>query len=165
MPPRLRSGDVLEIEFPKVPSPTLAFPQGGYGYLTYVEKTPENRDAVRVRPGILYERPPITEELFANSYITFYRASLALKYKLVTVVGKLAPVAMPTTFRRPGVIDRSGKINYWFIDDESGTMRVNALTEEQKKLNIAESLNHESLLFHISKNWKPEMSVDSLKIE
>ncbi len=66
---RLRSGDVLEVEFPKVPSPEVAWPDGGYGYLTYVGKHRNGVDAVRIRPGILYERPPITEELFKDSYI------------------------------------------------------------------------------------------------
>jgi hypothetical protein len=164
MPPRLRSGDVLEIEFPKVPSPEIAFPDGGYGYLTYVGKR-NNRDVVRVRPGILYERPPINEELFADSYVTFYLANLALKHKLVRVVGKLAPVPVPSVFRRPGWIERGGKITSWLIEDENGTTKVESLTDEQKKINIAESLNHEALLYQISKNWKPEKSVDSLKIE
>jgi hypothetical protein len=164
MPPRLRSGDVLEIEFPKVPSPTIAFPDGGYGYLTYVGKR-NNRDAVRVHPGIFYERPPITEEIFADSYITFYLANLALKQKLVTLVGKLAPVPMPTVFRRPGWIERGGKITSWLIEDENGITKVDSLTDEQKKIDIAESLNHEALLYQMSKNWKPEKSVDSLKIE
>jgi len=165
MPPRLRSGDVLEVEFPKVPSPTIAFPGGGYGYLTYVGKHPHHGDAVRVRPGILHERPPITEALFANSYITFYLANLALKHKLVTVIGKLAPVSMPTVFRRPGWIERGGKITSWLIDDENGTTKVGSLTDEQKKINIGGSVNHEALLYQMSKNWKPEKSVDSLKIE
>jgi hypothetical protein len=165
MPPRLRSGDVLEIEFPKVPSPELVFPDGGFGYLTYVGKDHHKCDAVRVRPGILYERPSITEQLFADSYILFYPANLALRHKLVTVVGKLAPVPMPTVFRRSGWIERGGKITSWFIDDENGTTTVGSLTDEQKKINIAVHVNHEALLYQISKNWKPEKSVDSLKIE
>jgi hypothetical protein len=165
MPPRLRSGDVLEIEFPKVPSPTIAFPNGGYGYLTYVGKHPLDGDAIRVRTSILYERPPITEEIFADSYITFYAANLALKRKLVTIVGKLAPVPMPTVFRRSRRIERDGRVTSWFIDDENGTTAVDSLSDGQKKINIASIWNHESLLFHISKNWKPEKSVDSLKIE
>ncbi len=51
---RLRSGDVLEVEFPKVPSPELVFPEGGYGCITYVGKRQFEGDAARVRPGILY---------------------------------------------------------------------------------------------------------------
>jgi hypothetical protein len=154
---RLRSGDVLEVEFPKVPSPELVFPDGGYGYLTYVGKSQEYGDAVRVRPGVLYERPPINEDLFKDSYITFYPANHALKHKLVTVVGQLEPVPMPTVFRRRGGIARGGKVLNWFIDDENGTTSTKVLTDVQRQLPIASMWNHEALLFQISKGWKPDM--------
>ncbi len=156
---RLRSGDVLEVEFPKVPSPELAFPKGGFGYLTYVGKSQEYDDAVRVRPGILYERPAITEDLFKDSYVIFYLANAALRYKLVTVVGQLAPVPMPTVFRRRGGIARGGKVLNWFIDDENGTTSTEVLTDAQRLLPIASMWNHEALLFDISREWRPEMLV------
>ncbi len=159
---RLRSGDVLEVEFPKVPSPQLAFPDGGFGYLTYVGKSQEYGDAVRVRPGVLYERPPITEDLFNDGYITFYPANHALKHNLVTVVGQLAPVPMPTVFRRPGGIARGGTVLNWFIDDEHGTTSTKVLTDAQRKIPIAGMLNHEALLFDISTGWRPEKAVTHL---
>lgn len=162
---RLRSGDVLEVEFPKVPSPELVFPEGGYGYLTYVGKRQLEGDAVRVRPGILYERPAITEDLFADSYITFYPANAALRHKLVAVVGQLAPVPMPKVFRRSGMIDRDGNVKNWLIDDENGTTIVDSLTEAQKKINLGRIVNHESLLFYISKGWKPEQAVESMAVK
>jgi hypothetical protein len=156
---RLRSGDVLEVEFPKVPSPELAFPDGGFGYLTYVGKSQEYGDAVRVRPGVLYERPAITEDLFKDSYVIFYLANAALRYKLVTVVGQLAPVPMPTVFRRRGGIARGGKVLNWFIDDENGTTSTEVLTDAQRLLPIAAMWNHEALLFDISREWRPETLV------
>lgn len=159
MPPRLRSGDVLEIEFPKVPSPNLAFPDGGFGYLTYVGKAHDRTTAVRVRPGILYERPAITEELFHDSYISFYAASYALKLGLVKVVGHLAPVPMPTVFRRGGMKLGNSYISY-LIDVHDGTTVTTTpkrkLADEEKKINIRELLNHEALLDYISRGWRPE---------
>ena len=162
---RLRSGDVLEVEFPKVPSPEVAWPEGGYGYLTYVGKHHHNGDTIRVRPGILHERPPITEELFADSYITFYPANLALKNTLVTVVGQLASIPMPTVFRRGG--DKLGnQVLPYLIDVFDGTTRTTTLkrklAEAEKKIPIAEILNHEALLIQISKGWKPEWESDDL---
>lgn len=156
---RLRSGDVLEVEFPKVPSPEVAWPEGGYGYLTYVGKHRVDGDVIRVRPGILHERPPITEDLFKDSYIVFYPANHALKYKLVTVVGQVAPVPMPTVFRRGGW--RLGdRISAYLLDVDDGTNVTTffkyTLTEEEKKINIAVFVNHESLLMKMSEGWKPE---------
>ena len=156
---RLRSGDVLEVEFPKVPSPEVAWPEGGYGYLLYVGKHHHNGDTVLLRPGILHEHPPITEDLFKDSYITLYLANAALKYKLVTVVGQLAPVPMPTVFRRPAGIDRGGTVLNWWIDDEHGTTATDSLTDAQRLLPIAAIWNHEALLFDISREWRPETLV------
>lgn len=156
---RLCSGDVLEVEFPKVPSPEMAWPEGGYGYLTYVGKSQEYGDAVRVRPGILHERPPINEDLFKDGYIIFYPANHALKHKLVTVVGQLAPVSIPPVFRRRGGIAKGGKVLNWFIDDENGTISTKVLTDAQRLLPMAAIWNHEALLFDISREWKPEMLV------
>ncbi len=156
--PRLRSGDVLEVEFPKVPSPSVAFPEGGYGYLTYVGKHHESGDAIRVCPRVFHERPAITEELFADSYITFYPANLALRYKLAVVVGKLAPVAMPTVFRRGPFVLGNQTLPYQ-IDTYDGTTRTTilkySLSEEEKKLNIDEGYNHEGLLITIAEGWTP----------
>ena len=156
---RLRSGDVLEVEFPKVPSPEMAWPEGGYGYLTYVGEHHHNGDAVRVRPGILYERPPITEDLFKDSYIIFYPANHALKHKLATVVGQLAPVPMPTVFRRGGEKLGNHVLPYLFDVFDGMTKTTSfkyTLTEEEKKINIAEFVNHEGLLIQMSKGWMPE---------
>lgn len=156
---RLRTGDVLELKFPNVPSPSVSFPAAEYGYLTYVGKHPRNGDAVRVRPGVLSERPPITEELFADSYVTFYAANLALRHNLVSIVGKLAPVQMPTVFRR-GALRINDHITPHLIDTYEGENRTTflkyKLSEEEKKIPIAESLNHEALLIHIARGWKPE---------
>ena len=164
MPPRLRSGDVLEVEFPRVPSPEVAFPDGGFGYVTYVGKR-DDSDVVQVRPGVVYERPPITAALFADSYMTFYPANLALRHKLVTVVGHLPPVAIPPVFRRAGMIDRSGKVLTWLLEDENGIRITEVLTEAESKLDIAMIWNHELLLIRMSQKWKPEWSTDCLGVK
>jgi hypothetical protein len=159
---RLRSGDVLEVEFPKVPSPEVAWPDGGYGYLTYVGKHRNGVDAVRVRPGILYERPSITEDLFKDSYIALYLANAAVKLKLATVVGQLAPVPMPRVFRRSGGINREGKVLNWFIDDENGTTATDSLTDAERQIPIAAVWNHELVLIRMSEGWRPEKAVTNL---
>lgn len=165
MPPRLVSGDVLEVEFPKIPSPKLVFPDGGYGYLVYVGNHASYGGAVRVRPGILYERPTISEELFADSYVTFYPAKPALSQGLVTIVGRLAPVSMPTVLRR-GAIKLGSRTLPYMIDvydkDTKSTTLKHSLTEAEKKINIASIWNHESLLHHISIGWKPEWESDDI---
>lgn len=159
MPPRLRSGDVLEVEFPKVPSPSVAFPDGGFGYLTYVGKHHENGEAIRVCPRVFQERPVIAEGLFADGYIVFYPANLAIKQKLATVVGTLAPVAMPTSFRR-GPFRIGGVTLPYQIDVYDGMNRTtvvrHSLSDEEKKLNISSHYNHEGLLMAIFKGWRPE---------
>ncbi len=165
MPPRLRSGDVLEVEFPKVPSPEVAFPDGGFGYLTYVGKHHENGEAIRVCPRVFRERPMLAEDLFADSYIAFYPANLALKHKLVTVVGKLAPVAMPTVFRR-GPFKIGTKTLPYQIDRYDGQTRTTSLkyslSEEEKKINLATHYNHEGLLITISEGWRPEWTSEDV---
>lgn len=165
MPPRLRSGDVLEVEFPTIPSPSVAFPDGGFGYLTYVGKHHHNGDAICICPRVFQERPAISEELFADSYIAFYPANVALKHKLVTVVGKLAPVAMPTIFRR-GPFKFPGMTLPYQIDVYDGTKRTTflkySLSEEEKKINVADGFNHEGLLITISRGWKPEMETEDV---
>jgi hypothetical protein len=114
---------------------------------------------VRLRPGILYERPPITEELFKDGYIIFYPANYAVKLKLATVVGHLAPVPMPTVFRRRGGINREGKVLNWFIDDEHGTTSTEVLTDAQRLLPIASVWNHELVLMRMAEGWRPETLV------
>ena len=159
---RLRSGDVLEVEFPKVPSPEVAWPEGGYGYLTYVGKHHHNGDTVLLRPGILHERPAITEDLFKDSYIVLYPANHAVKLKLATIVGQLAPVPVPTVFRRRGGIAKGGKVLNWFIDDENGTTSTESLTDDQRRLPIASFWNHELVLIRMSEGWRPEKAVTNL---
>lgn len=165
MPHRLRSGDVLEVEFPKVPSPSVAFPDGGFGYLTYVGKHHHNGDAVRVCPRVFHEQPEITDGLFVDSYIAFYPANVALVHKLVRVVGRLAPVAMPTTFRRGPF--KLGEVTLPYQIDvyngkECKTYLKYSLSEEEKNLNMATVYNHEALLCTISQGWRPQWDCDDV---
>lgn len=141
---RLRPGDILEV----------ALLEGGYGYLQYVGKHSFYGDAVRVRPGGLSRCPPITEELFKEGYITFYPANRAAKEKLVTVVGHLVAVPMPTVFRRSGVTS-----GVWLIDDESGTTAKRFLSDVERKLPIGSVWTHEFLQMRIAEGWRPEMEV------
>lgn len=154
---RLRPGDVLEIEFPRVPSPEAAFPDGGFGYIVYVGKHPEDGDAIRIRPRIFSERPQITDELFSDSYVALYPANLAIKSGLATVIGKVIPTPMPPVFRRRGGIDRSGKVLNWLIEQEKETISKDSLTLDERQLPIASVWNHELLLMRISQGWRPEL--------
>lgn len=153
---RLRPGDVLEVEFPRVPSPEAAFPNGGFGYVAYVGKHPEDGDAIQIRPLVFAVRPQITDELFSESFVALYPAHLALKEGLATVVGRVTPMPMPTIFRRRGGIDRSGKVLNWLIEQENVTISRDSLTPAERQLPIASVWNHELLLIRISQGWKPE---------
>ncbi len=153
---RLRPGDVLEVEFPRVPSPEASFPNGGFGYVTYIGKHPEDGDAIRIRPLVFDQRPQIADELFSDSFVALYPAHLALKTGLATLVGKVTPMPMPTVFRRRGGIDRSGKVLNWLIEQGNEVISKDSLSLAERQLPIASVWNHELLLIRISQGWRPE---------
>lgn len=137
-------GEVLEVQL-----------QRGLGYAQYLGTHELDGDAVAVVPRVFPERPAIEPALLYDSYVTFYPVHLALRQKLVQVVGHLPAAPIPKVFRRQGAM--SGReVLTWLIDDGPTTTVKRELSEEELRIPIAGIWNHEYLLNRIAEGWRPE---------
>lgn len=145
---RLKPGDVLQI-----PS------DSHFAYLHYLGKHQKYGDAVVVRRHLHESQTLITSEFFADGYVTFYPAPLALAHGLAEVVAHLPPAAVPTTLRRAG--RRSGtRVETWIIEDGSRAVVRGALSDDELRLPIAGIWNHDYLMQRIAEGWNPVESRD-----
>jgi hypothetical protein len=144
---RLQPGDVLEADL-----------KHGYGYLAYVGTHDRMEDAVWVVPRAFAERVTEPCALFAEpGYIIFYLARRALKLGLVRKVGHCTTAVrpLPTTLRYMLSSQRGGFVTLWNVSDGVTNLQLLELTEEQKKLPVAESWNHQALIARIAEGWTP----------
>jgi hypothetical protein len=134
----------------------------GLAYVQYTGKHPEYGPAIRVFPGAFFEvRPQDWEPLFSQGgYVTFYPVGVALSQGAVGIVGNL-PLppgeGPPVRFRRPGWVTKEGKVALWFICEGEQEVRRTELSEEERRLPIAEIWNHEFLVHRLVVEWRPEL--------
>lgn len=147
---RAKPGDVLEI----------AVPDGGFVYVHYAGRSPDEGDAIAVCPAPEPARPAIGLELFRDAYFTHYPATKAVREGLAAVVGQLPPPPLPARWRRPGAM-YGRAVATWLIDGPRGTTvrKTEELTEEERHLPIASVWNHAYLIGAVSAGWRPERSV------
>jgi len=142
---RLTPGDVLEL-----------IKQGRRAYAQYLGRHPEYGDGILVSPVIHESRPEFGPELIRGGYVTFYPASAAVSRGFAEVIGTLPTTGLPTRFRRRGAIGTDGEVLTWIIEDGSYDTVRDSLANDERKLPIAEILNHEMLFHRVSHNWRPE---------
>ena len=143
---RARAGDVVMLRAP-----------GGVGYLQYIARHPVYGDAVLVALGLRETELPIVDEIFAGGYVTFYPLTVAVSQGLVEVVGHLPPPGFPRRFRHAGV--RIGRrVETWIVEDMEGStpdIVKRKLSEEELRLPIVSTWNHELLIQRIAEGWQP----------
>lgn len=145
----LQPGDVFELTVP-----------GGFGYFHYVGAHEFYGHGIAVSPHVYPERPPISDAMFADAYVTFYPVKAAMGHRLVSIVGKVAPKAMPKVMRRAGV--RVGRcVETWVIENEEDGREIvkTQLSDAERRLPIAGICNHECLVHDIETGWRPEHEV------
>lgn len=139
-----KAGDVLEIVAPD-----------GVIYVQYLGRHPEMGDAISVSPRVHGARRSVSPDLFADAYVTFYSASLAVKQGLAAVVGHLAAPPIPRRLRRPGAM-RGTTVVTWLVSEDGKDVVKERLTEEELALPIESIWNHAFLIARVSKGWRPE---------
>lgn len=144
-------GDVAEIETAR----GLAYAQ-----YTHHDRNLELGALLALLPGVYQDRPDNIESLVnqPEMYYFFYPLRAAVQRDFVKLVGNFPVPAFRhpfPLFRRRGDIARSGKTLTWFLWDGQVTWRVDALTEDQKKLNIAGVFSHKFLVERIEEGWLP----------
>jgi hypothetical protein len=141
---RARPGDILEVSTPR-----------GLAYIHYTARHPEYGDAIRPKDFTFLAAS-------SEAYFTFYPAGAAVHHGLVQIVARI-PVApgkeLPVCYRRRGASNREGRILTWFIWDGTKDTLVWELGEAEKHLPIASIWNHESLVYHLVHEWRPEQSI------
>jgi hypothetical protein len=141
---RLVGGEILEV------------PVGDrFGYVQFLGEHREYGDAVLVSPTLHDRQAHFPTGFFSKGYVTFYPAANSVSRKLVEVVAQSSPPSLPKRFRRPKA-ERDGAVESWVI--EGGWRKVvrQTLSEEERKLPIADVWQHEFLRDRIAKGWTPE---------
>ncbi|HEU5137013.1 MAG TPA: hypothetical protein VFU13_17830 [Steroidobacteraceae bacterium] len=141
---RLVGGEILEVPVGK-----------RFGYVQFLGEHREYGDAVLVSPELHDRQASFSSGFFSNGYVAFYPAGVSVSQKLVEVVAQSSPPRLPKRFRRPKA-ERDGAVESWVI--EGGWRKVvrQTLSDEERKLPIAEISNHEFLRERIAKGWTPE---------
>ena len=150
---RPRIGDIIEIKT-----------RGGLAYAQFTHKVPRYGALIRVLPGLYDVRPAAFKELvnLEERFFIFFPLGAALYRGLVTVVSNETIPERVQKFplmRKPGMIDRSGKVLNWWLWDGQREWPVSALSPEQQKLSIASILNDTLLIERIEMGWLPEANV------
>jgi hypothetical protein len=141
---RVGVGDVLEVTVP-----------GGVAYLHYLGTHPDYGDGVAVSAGRFAEPVTVSEELFRNSYVTFYPARAAVVRGLARLAGRLPSPGLPTRMRRAGAMS-GDRVVTWIIEDSSGEEVKRRLSQDELRLPLAEIWNHEFLVQRVVDGWRPE---------
>jgi hypothetical protein len=143
------------------PGDVLTFISGGKrAFLQYLGRHPEYGDAVAVCPGFRPLKSRATVKDIEDSYVTFYPVQAAIRAGLVEIVYRLPAAGMPSRIRRPGIRSSKDGTFSWFIKTGDSECRVRELTKEDRKLPIAEIVNHEYLIERIRAKWRPETDTE-----
>ncbi len=82
---------------------------------------------------------------FSTGYVTFYPAGNAVSRKMVEVVAQSSPPRLPKRFRRPKATLKDGAVESWVIEGGWRDVVKQTLTDEERRLPIAEISDHEFL--------------------
>jgi hypothetical protein len=144
---RLRVGDVLER---RASSGTI--------YLQYLGKHPSYGDAVLVCPREIPSPIKPNPDLFADGYITFFPATVAVREGLFSPCGRMTSPDLPTRLRRAGV--RKGRhVETWIIEDGYNETVHHRLSDEERRIPIAAIWNIELLTQRLHEGWRPEEEI------
>jgi len=141
---RLVGGEILEVSV-----------GDRFGYVQFLGEHREYGDAILVNPTLHDRQAHFPSGFFASGYVTFYPAANSVSRKLVEVVAQSSPPQLPKRFRRPKV-ERDGAVESWVIEGGWRNVVKQTLTDEERKLPIAEVSNHEFLRERIANGWTPE---------
>lgn len=142
--PRAKVGDVLEIQT-----------SSGFIYLHFLGKHHEYGACVAVTSSSTAVSAPVSAAIFADAFVTFYPATVAVSRGLARVVGNLPSAGIPKRWRRAGA--REGrKVATWIIEEEGTRFLRRELTDEERRLPIVAIWNHEFLLERVRSGWRPE---------
>ena len=141
---RLVGGEILEV------------PVGDrFGYVQFLGEHREYGDAILVNPTLHARQAHFPTGFFSKGYVTFYPAGNSVSRKLVEVVAQASPPSLPKRFRRPKA-ERDGAVDSWVIEGGWRNVVKQTLTDEERKLPIADVWQHEFLRERIAKGWTPE---------
>jgi hypothetical protein len=141
---RLVGGEILEV------------PVGDrFGYVQFLGEHREYGDAILVSPALHDRQAHFPTGFFSKGYVTFYPAANSVARKMVEVVAKASPPSLPKRFRRPKA-ERDGAVDAWVIEGGWRNVVKQTLTDEERKLPIADVWQHEALRERIANGWTPE---------
>jgi hypothetical protein len=142
---RLLGGEILEV------------PIGAqFGYVQYLGSHREHGDAILVNPKLHVRQSSFGAGFFSSGYVTFYPACLAVTQRRAEVVAQSPPPKFPKRYRRPRAVLSDGAVESWVIEGGWRDIVKNKLSDEERKMPIANVLNHEQLSSQIAKGWTPE---------
>jgi hypothetical protein len=140
---RLVGGEILEV------------PVGDrFGYVQFLGEHREYGDAILVNPTLQDRQAHFPTGFFSTGYVTFYPAAVSVAQKLVEVVAQSSPPSLPKRFRRPRA-ERDGAVDSWVIEGGWRDVVKQTLTDEERKLPIADVWKHEFLRARIADGWTP----------
>jgi hypothetical protein len=142
---RLLGGEILE-----VPIGTQ------FGYVQFIGNHREHGDAILVNPVLHARQAHFAAGFFSGGYVTFYPATLAVTQRRAEVVAQSSPPKFPKRYRRPGVVQRDGTVDTWVIEGGWRDVVRHTLSDVERKMPIANVLDHEHLSAQIAKGWTPE---------
>jgi len=142
---RLVGGEILEV------------PVGDrFGYVQFIGEHREYGDAILVNPALHDRQAHFARGFFSTGYVTFYPAGNAVSRKIVEVVAQASPPGLPKRYRRPKATLKDGAVESWVIEGGWRDVVKQTLTDEERRLPIAEISDHEFLRERIAKGWTPE---------
>jgi len=141
---RLVGGEILEVPVGK-----------RFGYVQFLGEHREYGDAVLVNPTLHDRQAHFPTGFFSTAYVTFYPAAVSVSQKLVEVVAQSSPPSLPKRFRRPKSTMEDGAVESWVIEGGWRNVVKQTLTDEERKLPIAEVSDLEFLRQRIANGWTP----------
>ena len=125
-------------------------------YVQYIGSHQEYGDAILVSPRLHERAVPVTSDLFADGYVTFYPAKAAANQGLVELIDNLPSPPLPNRLRRAG--KRSGRVvDTRIIEDSAGEIVKSRLSKAERKLPIAAIWNHALLVQRLVEQWDPTL--------
>jgi len=151
---RPRPGDVFELATSK-----------GYAYIQCCLKHPRYTYLIRILPGMYETQPSSLKDLATRreAFFVFFPLGAAARRGIVRwVTNEALPkwAQKQPLMRLEGGSAPGGKVLNWRLWD-GGTKEtlVQKLTDDQKKVSIAEIWNDTLLIERICQGWKPEVDV------
>jgi hypothetical protein len=148
---RLVGGEILEVAI-----------GDRFGYVQFIGQHPQYGDAILVNPALHARQAHFASGFFSSGYVTFYAAGTAVSNKVVEVVAQSSPPKLPKRFRRPREIPGDGAVEAWVIEGGWREVVRQNLSDEERRMPIADVWNHESLRQRIANGWTPQTDANSV---